>query len=466
MNGRNTKLGRLLSLAVAVSALAMGSCEDEGGDGDGGLLDKVGEQCGLKCPAKGIVDGNASISGYAAIDEFFASVVKFQTVSASVSAGIEAEIAHIQAGFRVTPAELSAAGGNLNTAIKAKVTAAVDGSVVLKAEPARCDIDAKASFEAKARCQASAGCEAKVTPPMVNVECSGSCEAEASVMASCTGGAMITCTVNDPSLTCTGQCSGECTVDAMVAAQCSGSCRGTCSAGCSATGDANGDGVVAAGECVGSCSGMCTGSCSLAGDVNAMCNGKCSGECTYTPPSAMCSANATVRCQAAANASVMCQGRCDGEVTPPMVDANCKAEASCEASAKADASLSVQCKPPSVDIAFRLKAGANATVVADVRNGLNTLKARWPGLSASLKKGQLVVRAGTSLTNDAQDAVMATVNALGGGDATVDAVAKFRIATCVPPQVPRVGEVITKASTRLNAQVAAVGELRTAVGMM
>jgi len=464
MNGRNTKLGGLLGLTLA-SALGIAGCEDTDGGGDGGLLDDIKKQCGLTCPAKGIVDGNASISGYAPIDDFFGSVVKFQTVSASVAASIDADIKDIQAGFRITPAELQTAGmGGINAAIRAKVTAAVEGSLVVNAEPARCDIDARASFEAKARCEASAGCNVMATPPMVNVECSGSCEAEASVMASCSAGATISCTVRDPSFMCTGQCSGECTVNAMAAAACSGTCRGTCSGGCSAAGDANGDGVTAAGECVGSCSGMCTGSCTADASVTAMCNGSCSGECTYTPPSAMCQANATVRCQAQANAKIMCQGKCDGEVTPPMVNADCNAEASCEASAKADASLSVQCTPPSVNIDYRLKAGANATVAADVRSGINTLRAKWPSLLTSLKKGDLVIKAGTSLAGDANFAVMETVNAVANGG--LDVVASYRVGACVPSQVPRVGEVITKASTGLTAQVSAATQLRGALGMM
>ena len=457
MNGRNTRLGRVLSVAIiGISALGMGSCEGEDGNGDGGVIDRIRDQCNLNCPDKGIVEGNASISGFAAIDEFFASVVKFRTVSSSVAASIQSEIGQIQAGFRITPAQLQAANGDINAAIRAKVTAALDGAVVVRAEAARCDIDAKASFEAKARCEASAGCQVMATPPMVSVECAGSCEAEASVMASCSAGAMISCTVRDPSFVCAGQCSGECTVDLMAAAQCNGTCNGMCQGTCSAMG--------ANGQCAGTCSGMCTGKCTLDADVTASCNGSCSGECTYTPPSAMCTANATVRCEAQGSASVMCSGRCDGQVTPPMVNAQCQAEATCEASAKADASLTVQCKPPSVEIDYRFRANADAAIVADVRSGLNTLKSHWPSLSASLKKGNLVIKAGTSLTADAQDAVMATVSALSSAD--VDAVAKFRIATCVPPQVPRVGEVISTASAELNKQITGVASLRTAVGMM
>lgn len=454
MNVRNTIRGSLFGFGLAVAALGAG-CDPSNSDGDGGILDNIAKQCGLECPSKGIVDGNASISGYAGIDNFFGSVVKFQTVSATVASSIEADIKDIQAGFRVTPAELAAAGnGGINAAIKAKITAAVDGAITVRAEPARCEVDAKASFEAKARCEASANCQVMATPPTVNVECSGSCEAEASVMASCTGGAQISCTVRDPSFMCTGQCSGECTVSGQAAASCSGTCNGMCQGTCS-TGDAN--------NCAGTCNGTCMGSCTLNANVTAMCNGSCSGECTYTPPSAKCEANATVRCTAQANASVMCQGRCDGEVTPPMVNADCKAEASCEASAKADASLSVQCTPPSVDVDFKLKAGASATVVADVRAGLNTLRAKLPSLLTSLKKSELVVKAGASLTADAEDAVMATVSALGNAD--LDFVAKTRVAVCVPREVPRVGEVITKASANLNAQISAAASLRSNLGV-
>lgn len=448
MTINNAKLGSVLGVTLlTITALSTTSCEDENNP-----INAVAQQCGLTCPARGVAEGNASITGFAGIDQFFGSVVRFQRVGAEVTGSIDAEIKAIQGAFNITPAELTAAGaGGVNAAIKAKITAAVDAGFSVRYQPARCEIDAKAAFEAKAECEVAAGCNAMVTPGSVNVECRGSCEVDASVMARCAANVKTTCTVRAPSFMCTGQCTGQCTVSGQAAASCQGTCNGQCMGTCSVK---NTDG-----SCAGQCDGTCMGSCTLAAEVTAQCNGSCSGECQYDPGAANCDASAEVRCEAAANASVMCQGSCDGEVVPPMVNASCNAEASCDASVKAEASLDVQCTPPSVDVAYRLKAAANAQLAADVRFGLNTLEARLPSLLASLRKAELVFKAGGSLLSDASGAITTSANTLVNAD--VDLVVKARVG-CAVAEATKVPAAIGGTSEALKAQIDAAAALQAA----
>ena len=81
-----------LVLAVA-GALSTQACDSKNNPlGSNALL----EQCGLVCPDKGIVDGNASISGIPNIDAFFGSVVNFNAKANLVSGNIDAELAKIK----------------------------------------------------------------------------------------------------------------------------------------------------------------------------------------------------------------------------------------------------------------------------------------------------------------------------------------------------------------------------------
>ncbi len=430
------KMGR----AISVAALGLGLVGSAG-------CDEAGKACGLECPENGIAEGNASISGYAAIDSFFSSVVRFKQTAGSVSAGIQAELDAIQAGFQISDADLKAEGGDLGAAIAGKLDADFKAKLTIDAEPARCEVDASVTVEATVDCQVEAGC--KVDPGMVSVECKGECTAEANVMAECSGEAKLECEVTGPSVECSGTCEGSC--ELTVAAKCEGTCNGTCDGTCSAMGGN--------GSCAGSCDGMCKGSCEA--NAGASCSGKCSGSCKAEAPMGGCDASAKASCKASADASVECKGTCEGDFEPPKAD--CKASASCESSAKADAKFNVQCSPPRVDIKFTLAAALDAKAQADFDFAIGSLKAHLPSLLASIKKGKLVVDAGVELAGDGKKAIEGTLSALADGD--VGVVAAFRIASCVPDELKVVGMVITDSGKELSASAEGAAGVTAALGM-
>ena len=213
MNASNRKLGYFAGATALVVGLGI--------LGSSSGCEEVKDVCDLDCPDTGVAEGNASISGFVAIDAFFQSVVNFKGVATGVAADIKAELDGIQTAFGVSAADLKAQG-NLGAAIKAKF----DASFEVDAQPAKCEIDASFSAQANVECQASANCEG--TPPSATVECSGSCTVEASAEGKCDAMADVTCEVSGPQLTCMGECSGSCTVDLTVAAKCDGACNGTC----------------------------------------------------------------------------------------------------------------------------------------------------------------------------------------------------------------------------------------------
>src|SRR5262245_36891276 len=64
---------------------------------------EVAKACGLGCPGdevggvkvRGLVEGNAAISGVAQVDTFFESVLNYRSAVGNVNAGIEAQLAAI-----------------------------------------------------------------------------------------------------------------------------------------------------------------------------------------------------------------------------------------------------------------------------------------------------------------------------------------------------------------------------------
>ena len=440
----------LVGTAVGCQAPTLVADETEGVAGQSaevGVVEQaqladLAEKCGLdiECKAGGIAKGQANISGVASVDSFFGSVINFQTTALAVSADIDAEIAAIRGDFGI------AANADLTAELKAKFAAQVEGSVSIKAEPARCQADIQASVAAKARC------EAEVMPPKAMLECKGSCEVEASAMVKCDANADLRCTVTAPSVACEGECKGSCETKLMAAAACSGTCKGSCSGNCSAYADNGG----AMADCAGKCDGMCTGSCEAEVAVEAKCEGTCKGECTVTKPSGGCEGGIRAECKAKADAMVKCEGRCDGDITPP------KASAECEASVKAEAKMNVQCTPPRLAIDYKLKAAAGAELMAQARfvAAVENLKVRLPSLLAKIKRAEAVIDAGAELTGAADGAINGAIKAAGSANA--------RVAIglgCALKAVPEVGKAVTAATTELQGSLSASAKLTAGLGL-
>lgn len=440
MNGSISKLGRVLG-AAALGGVLLGSagCEE------------AAKQCGLTCPDQGIVEGNASISGFIAIDTFFQSVVNFKTVANGVAADIQAELDGIRTSFGISNQELDAADGKLGAAIRTKLQGWGSAKLVVDAQPAKCEVDASLTAQATVDCQAKANCE--VEGGKVAVDCQGTCTVEASAEGKCEAGAEVSCVASGPSVTCEGECSGTCTASASATANCEGTCKGQCTGGC--------EGTLTGGVCNGKCTGTCSANCELTGMAALECNGTCNGSCSYKPANAMCQANAKVECELMAEAKAECTGRCDGEFEPPKVD--CEASASCEASAKAEAKFQAKCTPPSVDIRLETSLAAGAAGRAQLDYAVADLKVRLPRLLAALKKADVVVDAGTELGASGKGAISSTVSAIGKGD--VDVVAAYRIGACVPDELQASATAITESGEGLAAQVTAAAEVSGAIGM-
>lgn len=419
--------GLLLAIAGAFSTQACDSKDNPLGD--------VAKECGLVCSDKGIVDGNASISGIANVDAFFGSVVNFNAKANLVSGNINAELAKIKASLGLKATD---GGADIKAAIVAKFKLDADAGIKLVYTPAQCAVSAKATIEATAKCDAT------VDPGKATVKCEGSCQADASVEAKCDASATVKCVGTAPDFACSGECKGNCELSA--AAACSGTCKGTCDGTCSATN--------AMGQCEGSCDGKCEGTCELA--ASAKCEGSCKGECTYTPPSGSCEAGASVKCEAKANASVECNGKCEGEVEPP------KASAECEASAKADASVNVECTPPAIDLQYQFAANLDAAAKAEAQANFEAFLVSFKGsvsaILGQLRQSEFVLKAGADIGANAEGAVSGAIEAID-----VSGSLKVKVGVgCALLELPKVAAAIKDSTANLQASASAAGELTAA----
>lgn len=412
-----------LILMGAASAAATGC------DGD------LAKQCGLECPAEGILQGNASISGIQNVDAFFSSTVNFAAQANLVAEGIDAELKAIA---KSVGAAEGATGAEIAAAVNAKLSANLEGGLKLAYQAPKCEISASATVEATAKC------DVEVEPGSVKAECSGKCEAEVNAEGEFDCGAEVEaqCEVNGPQLSCTGKCEGSCKLEA--AASCEGTCKGECSGECSVK---NGDG-----SCAGKCDGMCTGTCEAS--VAAECSGSCEGKCIVEPANGKCEGNATARCDASAkaDAKVECSGKCEGEVVPP------KAKAECEASAKAEAEVSAECTPPQIALTYELNASLSAEAAAEFEAWLKgTFSARMSALLGFQAKADLLAKAAASLTTDGVDAVSASfeagVDAAGEGD--IKALIGYG---CAVTELKNVATVIGDATGNLSASAEAFAQ--------
>lgn len=392
--------------------------------------------CGLECADKGVVDGNASISGIPNVDAFFAAAVNFKTAADNLNGSIRASLDAIALSVGL---KQGAAAADIKAAVEAKIKANVSGSIKVKAQPAKCSVDANVAVAAKAKC------EGTVKPPKATVECSGSCEVEATADVKCDANADLVCHYTPADLNCKGTCSGTCQLESSLS--CEGTCNGECTGECTVKD--------ASGKCAGSCSGTCKGSCEM--KAGASCSGKCEGECTYTPPSGGCEANARVECKAKAGLKAECSGRCDAEVEPPEV------KAECEASVKAEASCNMECTPPQLQVDWQWAAGVQADVNAQAqfRAWLEGFKGNLSVLLAAKAKAKFVADAGASLGTAATGAFKGAIDKL---TADADALAIIRIG-CALKEAPKAGTMVKEAATTLSASVSDAASVVGAVSL-
>ncbi|MGB0679953.1 MAG: hypothetical protein ACPGUV_09865, partial [Polyangiales bacterium] len=243
----------LQALCIAALTSSAVSCGEDG----------LAAQCGLTCPAEGVLQGNASISGLANVDAFFGAVVGVRDASLELENAVRAELQGMAALLEVqvdANASLADLSAQVKAALDAKLAANVDGGLTVRFQEPLCEAD----VEVTAR--ATAECDAQVDPGAVQVACEGKCQVSAEVAAECAADARLECRGQAPALNCTGSCQGSCQLNA--AATCEGTCNGTCNGTCSVTD--------ATGNCAGQCDGTCQGRCELS--AGGTCSGSCEGE--------------------------------------------------------------------------------------------------------------------------------------------------------------------------------------------
>jgi hypothetical protein len=431
----NMNKDRILSIAglgllTGLSFSVLQGCDD--GPGIPG--------CDISCPAEGIAQGNASISGIAEVDAFFGAVIDVSAAANGISSSLQAQLDAIALSVGLEP---GAAAADIKAGVEAKLAAYIDVDAGLKIsfQPPRCEASVEVAVAA------AAACDASVDPGSASVECSGGCEVQGGVMASCSADATLTCTGTAPSFACEGSCEGSCELD--LAASCEGTCRGTCTGECTVR-DAQGN-------CAGECTGDCQGTCELSAGGN--CSGSCTGSCTYQPGAAGCEADASAKCEAQAGGSVQCEGRCEGQVTPPSV------KAECEASVEAKANASIECRPPALEVTWQWNVAAgidtDLTAQAEFRAWLQGFKGHLGVMLAAKAKADILIDSLGNLGTAGVAAIEGATGLVGSGDI----VGTFKLTTCAIPQLGAAAQVVTSASASLSASAAASVEVFSAVGI-
>lgn len=436
------------TLLAGVASFALPAC-----DGDG-PIGNLAEQCGFSCPDKGLLEGNASVSGLVSADAFFGATIDVKAAALEVEGSMLAELRGIAGLLKIEGAanmNIDQLGGAIKGEMDSRISAVLDGGMKVVFAPPKCEADIDVAVNA------AASCDVDVEPGSVKVDCHGSCEidADVNVQAKCKAEGTLKCEVTAPEVACMGSCTGSCQLE--VAAQCTGSCNGTCEGECSAYvgGSPQKDGNGAVTNCMGSCSGMCKGTCEL--NAGGSCMGKCEGSCEYTPPSGMCEANASVRCEAKGEAKldVECKGKCEGEVKPP------KVKAECQASVEAKASANVQCTPPQLEVRLKFKAGVDAKARAEFRALMDAMRGRLSAMVAVDAKMASVKGAIKVLGDKAgslHSGVKADIEAKGG----LNAKAVVELG-CVLKAAKDVPTVLGEATTSLNKSASAYAKVNESI---
>ena len=434
----NTTNGNFLGLMTAGIVLGLGAGSMQGCGQTDILPEEVGnlaEKCGLVCPDKGILEGNASISGIASMDTFFAAVLDYQAAINTVNVNIRGELDAMAVGVGLEP---GATGGEIKAAIDTKLNAAISGGLTISAKPAQCSasVDIAAS--------AAAACDVQVDQGEVEVRCNGACTIDASAQADCAAMGNLRCEGTAPNLDCSGTCTGSCNL--TVAATCEGTCNGTCNGNCSV--------VDSQGNCAGACDGTCEGSCDLA--AGGSCSGKCEGSCEWDPGNLECEAGVEAKCTAAAEANINCAGGCEGTVEPPEVSAEC------EATVEAKAEASIECTPPSIEIAWQWSAQFEGDVNAqsEFKAWITGFKGQLGALLAATAKAKILVNGVANLSGAAQAAVSGAateIQASGDLKASIGA-------ACALTQIEDAAGLLGAAGGELEASLTASLEITAMAG--
>lgn len=370
------------------------------------------EDC--ECPAEGIADGVAALTGNAALDGFFEAVVTFEQHARAAQTAIDADLAQIQQTVGVSDDDIA----SLGDLIASQLAGAFGADLRISASPPRCPLTVRDVAQRLAECLADSGCD--VQPAQTAFECIGTCTADPA-NPECEAAATLQCEFSGPEVACSGVCVGSCTPEVPTA--CNGVCEGECFGG---TDD------------FGFCLGECLGTCAAASGTEY--EGSCDGTCTAVPPTGTCGAQAEAAfCVGGEQLSLECDTVCDGELAPRRSD--CAAHDACAAQALATAIYLTECAPPS---AFELFVTPRTSSDPAAEQALETmvasLKATIPSLIANVRRGTALAEAAELLQVGSTSAVPASLNALAA--AAADPNEAFQLTVCAPAQLQSVSSVV------------------------
>jgi hypothetical protein len=158
-----------------------------------------------------------------------------------------------------------------------------------------------------------------------------------------------------------------------------------------------------------------------------------------------------------AGAKVDCKGSCTGQVTPP------SASAECTASAKANASISADCKPPALEVSFKLNAMASGDAMASAsfQAWLEGFKGHVSAILAYKAKLDGLATAGGDIASGAEAAITGSIKDLQG---STNAHVVFG-AGCALTELPKAVGVVKDSATKLTASGQAAIDVLGSVGV-
>lgn len=400
-------------------------------------------------------DISHGVTGIREVDAYFVAVAALSVQAKALRADVLLEIETIARSLGVENLKGMNAE-QLNAAIEQRVDAGIDGrlrgGLGLQFVEPRCHVSASVAIQAAARC------DDRLAPSATEVECHGTCEADASLMPSCEQGATLTCKGTAPSFECDGTCLGSCELDAD--ATCEGTCEGSCvvahEEGCEgefAAGNETSDGGTCKLRSGATCNGQCLGSCELSS--TATCDGECKGECEYAPSGGRCPVGTTAACHPEKTEWVRCEGQCQGAAHPPQI------RAECEATAIVTTALGAECVPPQIELKYDLTEStisdfaSDSAAAAAFESQLRGLTQALAHLSAKRAKIEMVLRSAADLVGSGSNAVEGAL--LAAADQTVTLQARTDLACGIAAFADMPLVLIGAVEVLINTEKAALG---------
>lgn len=362
-------------VAVGLSTVAAGCGEDGNGlPGTGDLCctefkvgaDLTGADFGVDADIKGQFEVLAqAVSDLSATATATLNDIEVSCRNIAIDLGVP-DAQQVSADAQTGEARLKAWCDLANAQLKASFGAngTLGTSIKIDYAPPVCEASISAKANCQAKCSGTAQCDLKANPPTctggkLEIECSGSCTAEAGASVSCEG-------------SCQGTCEGSCSAKpGGLAVKCDGECEGTCAADASVEG---GTGAQADGTCKGRCQGTCKARAMAPKlDCEGSCNGSCSGSC-----------------KAEAGATVKCDGKCDADFEPLKctggeLKGGCQVEASCDANCDASVKAKAECRPPELRVVAVAKAGLDAGGQTRFNIAVESLRVNLPSIAVAVK---------------------------------------------------------------------------------